>query len=736
MTQTPADIAVNMSTLSYDRPAANADGTMIALVLQGRPRRPGRPPPCAAPAALQGCSLRVVAADGGAVLFQSKDGPAFSPAWSPDGRSLAFLEEWRDQVRLCILAVEEGTLVHHPLPVRVTSLPPVWMPDGGVIVTAWGAEALAQPDTAASPTVAVHTVNDPPAALASAAAGKDRPCFIVEVRPEGGTKRLTAADDESFWPFAALPSAGGGLLAVASELVWDVSLGGVSTSLRVVERSSGAVLRQVDNVLLGDDLINAPLPFAWHPSADSLFLFTRDGISRLAADTDFAPAPLCAPPAGHRIDVSRVMIAADGSWLAAALEAEDGSRSILAAACGAGDGGIPALRRIPAPAGLSFAGFITGHGYIAPPAPPHRGLCVCRPAAGPAAEHETVLAHLEIRTGAVEERRRFPGTCRIHAAPGVPHHLLVQRESLNSPPGLYLLGDSAKDLSLLCTVDPLLRNLPASRATVFRTELPEPLHGRTHLRTAVILPAEAGPDSGRPIIATFYGGYDASVLTDTFGGGDIAGLPAWLFTAMGFAVVLLDMPLGPEGQPSDPLDDLRTAAHAQLEALHRIPGVDTDNITLIGHSYGAYGVAGVVSDPSGKRIRAAVAIAGGYDLPSVYGWLFKEFSNFGMVWAEQWQGRMGSPLWDDPQRYIRNSPYWQANLFRSPLLLVHGRGDETTPWQESGKMFNALRRLGRTVELAVYENQGHRIADWTPDAAADAIHRIVSFLSRPPETTW
>ena len=45
-------------------------------------------------------------------------------------------------------------------------------------------------------------------------------------------------------------------------------------------------------------------------------------------------------------------------------------------------------------------------------------------------------------------------------------------------------------------------------------------------------------------------------------------------------------------------------------------------------------------------------------------------------------------------------------------------------------MFSALRRLGRTAQLAVYEGQGHAIWEWEPKQAIDAAERMLDFLRR------
>jgi dipeptidyl aminopeptidase/acylaminoacyl peptidase len=45
----------------------------------------------------------------------------------------------------------------------------------------------------------------------------------------------------------------------------------------------------------------------------------------------------------------------------------------------------------------------------------------------------------------------------------------------------------------------------------------------------------------------------------------------------------------------------------------------------------------------------------------------------------------------------------------APLLLVHGLNDTNVPPTESQQMYDALRALGRSVELLTFGDDGHEI---------------------------
>jgi dipeptidyl aminopeptidase/acylaminoacyl peptidase len=78
--------------------------------------------------------------------------------------------------------------------------------------------------------------------------------------------------------------------------------------------------------------------------------------------------------------------------------------------------------------------------------------------------------------------------------------------------------------------------------------------------------------------------------------------------------------------------------------------VDPNKLGIMGHSYGGYGTAAVISQT--HLFGAAVAMSGAYDLPGTYG-LFdntSEYPTFYMNWSEHGQGGMEAPPWDNLQR--------------------------------------------------------------------------------------
>ncbi len=138
-------------------------------------------------------------------------------------------------------------------------------------------------------------------------------------------------------------------------------------------------------------------------------------------------------------------------------------------------------------------------------------------------------------------------------------------------------------------------------------------------------------------------------------------------------------------------------------------------ICIYGASYGAYAaLVGVAKEPD--LYACAIGNIGVYDLPRVY---TDGASN----------SQYGKNIMD---RYFENvataanSPYTQAEKIKVPVLLAAGDEDDVAPLVHSRKMNDALKALGKPVELVVYEKEGH--GNYLMKNRIDLANRILVFL--------
>ncbi len=148
---------------------------------------------------------------------------------------------------------------------------------------------------------------------------------------------------------------------------------------------------------------------------------------------------------------------------------------------------------------------------------------------------------------------------------------------------------------------------------------------------------------------------------------------------------------------------------AGLEAVFAKGLIDRKRVGLFGHSLGGYETSYIISQTD--LFATAVSGAGTHDLLSFY---------FSMAWL--WQVPQsdrfindimffGSPYFEIPEIYKKNSPLNFVENINTPLLTITGDKDTNVNWEQSVEMFNTLRILGREHIMLIYPNEGHEFFD-------------------------
>ena len=74
---------------------------------------------------------------------------------------------------------------------------------------------------------------------------------------------------------------------------------------------------------------------------------------------------------------------------------------------------------------------------------------------------------------------------------------------------------------------------------------------------------------------------------------------------------------------------------------------------------------------------------------------------------EKTQSRIGAPPWDEPLKFIENSPIFWVEKVKTPYLSIHNDEDDAVPWYQGIEFFSALRRLGKEAYMFVYNGEPH-----------------------------
>ncbi|MCW5549008.1 MAG: S9 family peptidase [Opitutaceae bacterium] len=220
------------------------------------------------------------------------------------------------------------------------------------------------------------------------------------------------------------------------------------------------------------------------------------------------------------------------------------------------------------------------------------------------------------------------------------------------------------------------------------------------LQAAVYKPADFDPKKKYPVIVYIYERLSQIVHRFTPPAPQ-QNINFPLYASNGYIILTPDI-VYTEGEPGP--SALKCVLPA-VDALVAQGFVDENAIGIQGHSWGGYQIAYMLTQTN--RFRAAEAGAPVGNMTSAYG---------GIRWGpgiprlfqyEQTQSRIGAPLTAATERYLANSPVFQAHKVETPLLILHNDHDDAVPWQQGIELFLALRRHDKPVWFFNYHRELH-----------------------------
>lgn len=255
----------------------------------------------------------------------------------------------------------------------------------------------------------------------------------------------------------------------------------------------------------------------------------------------------------------------------------------------------------------------------------------------------------------------------------------------------------------------------------------------TVLQAWLLLPAHYGrAQKPPPLIVNIYPGKMFAQVWP-WSPSSLSPFNPYLWAAAGYAVLYPSLPLAPQGEGHEPLSGLAEKVMPAVDRVIELGYVDAERLGVFGHSYGGYGVLGLLAETD--RFKVAVMSAAPVNLASHYGQFDARFRflkgpvqvSSAVRWAEISQGRMGAPPWADPARYVRNSPLFYADRIQTPVMLVQGDRDFISIGQGE-EMFTALYRLGKEATFVRYWGEGHGLA--SPANIRDFWARLLTWYKR------
>ena len=266
------------------------------------------------------------------------------------------------------------------------------------------------------------------------------------------------------------------------------------------------------------------------------------------------------------------------------------------------------------------------------------------------------------------------------------------------PADLWIYDTKQRQTRQVSHLNPALERyeLGDTRLIAFRSADGKNLHA------TLLLPPNFQPGQPLPTVVWVYGGENGSDALRRFGmWGDTPMFNMQILATRGYAVLFPDAPL----REGSPVKDLLGTVMPATDAAVDQGFADPDRLAIMGQSFGAYSVLGVITHTN--RFKAAVVTAPivNPDLLANYLELASDGSPRWIGYLEHGQVQMGGSPWQFPSRYLENSPIYDFDKITTPVLIGEGSNDGRLLGADA--TFVALRRLGKEVEYRLYEGEGH-----------------------------
>lgn len=209
-----------------------------------------------------------------------------------------------------------------------------------------------------------------------------------------------------------------------------------------------------------------------------------------------------------------------------------------------------------------------------------------------------------------------------------------------------------------------------------------------------------------------------------------------LFTENGYFACFLDTYVSDEGPGISATDCVLKGTAA---AIRTEPSINADKIGLVGFSFSGYKVSAIATQTD--RFAAIVSGGGAHDLIGGFSFRYNYYRQTpDWFMTENSQYMFKDTYADNPKKYINNSPLLNAHKVKTPMLLWTGLEDDNVDWENTRKMFVALKRYKKPVIALFYNNVGHSMSASDSSQLKDLNIRSLQwfdyFLKDKRDTDW
>ena len=317
------------------------------------------------------------------------------------------------------------------------------------------------------------------------------------------------------------------------------------------------------------------------------------------------------------------------------------------------------------------------------------------------AENETLqpLYAMEPRTGDAP-KKVLDGYNSAYSFSSDGKRLVSERTSLTMPAELFVASGSGNGLKQLTHEnDALLATLEMNAPEKFWFEGAD--GGKVH--AMLLKPPQFAAGKKYPMLVLLHGG-PQTMWSDAWG----YRWNAQVFSAAGFVTLMINRrgSTGYGQKFTDEIsDDWGGRAYVDVTkgidaAIAKYPFIDKARLAAAGGSYGGYMADWLATHTD--RFKAIISHAGVYDKLSMYATEELWFEEHDMQ-GTPWNAEANYKKWS-PSTYAA-----ELGKYKTPTLVICGEKDYRVPYTQSLEFFSALQRQGVPSKLVVFPDEGHWI---------------------------
>ena len=276
--------------------------------------------------------------------------------------------------------------------------------------------------------------------------------------------------------------------------------------------------------------------------------------------------------------------------------------------------------------------------------------------------------------------------------------LVTTRTSLTLPSEIFVSSADGSGLKQLThTNDAILAHVEMNEAETFWFEGAE----GTKVEAMLIRPPQFSASQKYPMLELLHGG-PQSMWTDAWG----YRWNPQVFAGAGYVILMINR-RGSTGYGQKFTDEITNdwggKAYVDImkgtdAAITKYPFIDKSRLAAAGGSYGGYMADWLATHTD--RFKAIISHAGVYDEVSMYAteelW-FQEHDLQGTPW--------GAP--ENYKEWAPSTYAGDLGKYKTPTLVIAGERDYRVPYTQSLEFFNTLQRQGVPSKLLIFPDEGH-----------------------------